>query len=34
MKDTHPAYQRAFYLACWVVLAALVLMALINLIGG
>jgi hypothetical protein len=34
MKDAHPAYQKVFYVACWVVLAALVVVALINLSGG
>ena len=33
MKDTHPTYQKAFYIACWVILAALIVIATIELMG-
>ena len=34
MKDTHPTYQKAFYFACWLILAALIVLATIKVIGG
>lgn len=34
MPDTHPTYQKVLYLACWVILTVLVLIALGSLIGG
>jgi hypothetical protein len=34
MKDTHPTHQKAFYIGCWVILAALIVVATTKLIGG
>jgi hypothetical protein len=38
MVDAHPRYQRVLYVACWVILAALIVVALtdfaLDWIGG
>lgn len=33
-QDKHPKYQKIFYVACWVILAAILIFAAIKLIGG
>gem|GEM_PF-4671661 len=33
-KDSHPPYQKILYTACWVILAAILIVAAIKVLGG
>lgn len=33
-NDNHPTYQKVFYIACWIILAAVLIITAIKLIGG
>lgn len=34
MNDRHPTYQKALYLACWIVLIVILVVIAIKFIGG
>jgi hypothetical protein len=34
MGDKHKTYQKIFYIACWIILAAILVVAIVKGIGG